>query len=110
MSSVKERVDAKIAHKKVMMFSKKYCGYCSMAKQTLEKYVGKELRPDDYEVWEIDDEEDCHELQAYLGKITGAQSVGTVLIVVLVNSIHIFITPIIIYIPSRPTSSLSRTI
>ena len=78
MGDVKKLVDTKIAGKKVMVFSKSYCPYCAMAKKALQKYVGKELSPDDYEVMEIENMPECGEIQNYLKRLTGATSVSII--------------------------------
>jgi len=77
MPGVKEIVDGKIKNKKVMVFSKSYCPYCRKAKDVLKTY---NLKDDEYEVWEIEDEPNCSEIQAYLKSITGASSVPRVFI------------------------------
>lgn len=76
----KELIEGKVKAKKVMMFSKSYCPYCTMAKKALEHYIGKELKEEDYEVLEMENRDDCGELQAELKKITGASSVPRVFI------------------------------
>lgn len=76
MSNTRAIIEAKIAGKKVMVFSKTYCPYCSMGKTTLEKYIGKELSEDDYEIWEIENEPNLGEIQTVLGEITGAKTVS----------------------------------
>ncbi|XP_041370078.1 glutaredoxin-like [Gigantopelta aegis] len=73
-------VDNKIASKKVMVFSKKFCPFCSMAKDVFRKYLGKELDASDYEVLEIDGENDCDQIQDYLGTMTGQSTVPRVFI------------------------------
>lgn len=80
MANTKAIVDGKIASKKVFVFSKTYCPFCSMAKNVLCKYVGKDLDPADYEVWEIENEANCGEIQAALKDITGASTVPRVFI------------------------------
>ncbi|XP_045203168.2 uncharacterized protein LOC123556482 [Mercenaria mercenaria] len=80
MANTKAIVEAKIAGKKVMVFSKSYCPYCKLGKKVLEAYIGKELKAEDYEVWEIENESNCAEIQAVLGKMTGATSVPRVFI------------------------------
>jgi len=82
MADLKAKIDAKIAGKKVMMFSKTYCPYCSMAKKALKKYVGKELAEEDYEIWEMENDPDCQALQNHLKKMTGASSVCIDLIII----------------------------
>jgi glutaredoxin 3 len=75
MADTKALVDAKIAGKKVMVFSKSYCPYCTMAKKALGKYIGKEVPAEEYEVWEIENEHSCADIQAVLKQMTGASSV-----------------------------------
>ena len=76
MGDVKTLVEAKIAGKKVMVFSKSYCPYCTMAKKALKKYLGKELSPEDYEIMELDGAPNGPAIQSYLQKKTGASSVS----------------------------------
>ena len=73
---VKQFVDAKIAGKKVMVFSKTHCPYCAKAKDVFKKHVGKDLSPEEYEVLEIENMADCAEIQDYLLELTGARSVS----------------------------------
>ena len=75
MGDAKTLVDAKIAGKKVMVFSKSYCPYCAKAKKALQKHVGKELDPEDYEIMEIENLKNCGEIQSYLQRLTGSSSV-----------------------------------
>lgn len=78
MADIKEIVNAKIAGKKVMMFSKSYCPFCSKAKQAFQQLIADGvLSPDDYEVMEIENHPNCDEIQIYLGTLTGARSVST---------------------------------
>ena len=74
--AAKQFVEMKIHGKKVVVFSKTYCPYCTMAKDALRPHIGKEIKPDQYEVIEIENRPDCSALQAYLRKITGASSVS----------------------------------
>ena len=74
--AAKQFVEMKIHGKKVVVFSKSYCPYCTMAKDALRPHVGKEIKPDQYEVIEIENRPDCSDIQAYLRKITGASSVS----------------------------------
>ena len=76
MSNVKVLVDTKIAGKKVMIFSKSYCPYCTKAKQVFKRHLGKDLSEEDYEVMEIENNPDCDAIQNYLQKLTGARSVS----------------------------------
>ena len=80
MSNIKVLVDTKIAGKKVMIFSKSYCPYCTKAKQVFKKHLGKDLSEEDYEVMEIENNPDCDAIQNYLQKLTGARSVPRVFI------------------------------
>lgn len=71
-------VDAKIAEKRVMVFSKSYCPFCEEAKKIFSSYVrSSKLDPRDYEVMEIEDHPNCQNIQDYLRSITGARSVST---------------------------------
>jgi glutaredoxin 3 len=76
MSNVKVLVDTKIAGKKVMVFSKSYCPYCTKAKQVFKKHLGKDLSEEDYEVMEIENNPNCDAIQNYLKKLTGERSVS----------------------------------
>ncbi|XP_059174615.1 glutaredoxin-1-like [Physella acuta] len=80
MGDAKSFVDSKIASKKVMIFSKQGCPYCSKAKNTFSKYLGDVLSNDDYEVIEINELTNCSDIQDYLQKLTGARSVPRVFI------------------------------
>merc|ERR1712170_62505 len=77
MGDVKAMIESKIGSKKVMMFSKSYCPFCTKAKQALKQH---NIKPEDYEVMEIEDRADCAELQAVLKQMTGASSVPRVFI------------------------------
>lgn len=63
-------VDGLINSHKVVVFSKTYCPYCTKAKDVLGKYS-----LNDYVLIELDNRDDCDEIQDYLLKITGARSV-----------------------------------
>ena len=76
MSDVKVLVDTKIAGKKVMVFSKSYCPFCAKAKKALQKHVGTDLKPEDYEIMEIENDPRCSKIQDYLRKLTGGSSVN----------------------------------
>ena len=67
-------MDAKIAGKRVVMFSKTHCPFCTKAKSALAKH---NLSDDEYEVLEIENHPDCQEIQDYLLSITGGRSVST---------------------------------
>lgn len=80
-SSVQTLIDTKIKGKKVMVFSKSYCPYCSKAKTVFQDLVSKgQLSTEDYEVMEIEDDPNCNAIQKYLGTLTGASSVPRVFI------------------------------
>ncbi|KAL5005421.1 hypothetical protein ScPMuIL_018877 [Solemya velum] len=79
-TDVKEMIKMKIASKKVMVFSKTYCGFCRTAKSVMKKYLGNLLAEDEYEVMEIDNDPNCNQIQTILQKMTGARSVPRVFI------------------------------
>lgn len=58
-----------ISNNKVVIFSKSYCPYCSMAKEQFRKLKVDML------VIELDRRSDAEEIQAVLGEITGARTV-----------------------------------
>ncbi|XP_787379.1 glutaredoxin-1 [Strongylocentrotus purpuratus] len=68
-------VDAQIRDNKVVMFSKTFCPYCKMAKDSLASAGLK-----DYKVVELENHNMCAEIQDYLNKLTGARSVPRVFI------------------------------
>jgi len=76
----KDLIQQKIASKKVMVFSKTYCPFCTMAKDAIKKYIGKILNESDYEVLEMENRDDCAALQDELLNMTGARSVPRVFI------------------------------
>jgi glutaredoxin 3 len=71
--SVKNLVDSLIQNKKVVVFSKSYCPYCTKAKKTFDKYS---LSGEQYVVLEIENRDDCDHIQNYLKQLTGASSVS----------------------------------
>ena len=76
MSRAKSVVDAKIAGKKVVVFSKSTCPFCVRVKALLKQY---NLSSDDYEVVEMDQaphRSDMSDMQDYLLSLTGARSVS----------------------------------
>ncbi|XP_070542179.1 glutaredoxin-1-like [Ptychodera flava] len=75
MSKGKAFADAKIAGSKVVVFSKSYCPYCKMAKTALSKHEINSL-----DIIEIEDRDDCEEIQDYMSKLTGGRSVPRVFI------------------------------
>lgn len=79
MAHVKTLVDSKIADKKVIIFSKSYCPFCTKAKHVFLRLIEEgKLSSDDYEVMEIENNPDCDAIQNYLQTVTGARSVSTV--------------------------------
>lgn len=75
--SVKTFVDSLIVEKKVVVFSKSYCPYCTKAKKVLDKYP---IISGQYIVIEIENRDDCSHIQNYLKQLTGASSVPRVFI------------------------------
>ena len=66
-------LDGKIGGKKVVVFSKPGCPYCTKAEKVLKKY---NLSEDELDIIEISNRSDCCEIQDYLKEITGARSVS----------------------------------
>ncbi len=64
-------VDQKISQHKVVVFSKTFCPYCTKAKNVLKKY-----NINDIDIIELDNIDNCDEIQDYLLKLTGARSVS----------------------------------
>ncbi|CAG2121927.1 unnamed protein product [Medioppia subpectinata] len=60
-----------------MVFSKSYCPYCTKAKKVLEKYP---IVSGQYEVIELENRDDCNQIQEYMKQLTGASSVPRVFI------------------------------
>uniref|UniRef100_A0A182J3M7 Glutaredoxin-2, mitochondrial n=2 Tax=Anopheles atroparvus TaxID=41427 RepID=A0A182J3M7_ANOAO len=71
---VAEFVKSAIAKDKVVIFSKTYCPYCTMAKEPFKK-LNKE-----YACYELDKRNDGDEIQSVLGEMTGARTVPRVFI------------------------------
>ncbi|XP_055706626.1 uncharacterized protein LOC129803838 [Phlebotomus papatasi] len=63
-----------IASDKVVIFSKTYCPYCSMAKEQFRKLS------QDFTAIELESREDGSEIQDVLGEITGARTVPRVFV------------------------------
>jgi glutaredoxin 3 len=71
MSSPKaEMVKDLIKSDTVVIFSKSYCPYCNLAKEVFDSIKQK------FTAIELDKRDDCEEIQAILGEITGAKTVG----------------------------------
>ncbi|KAI6239977.1 Glutaredoxin-1 protein [Aphelenchoides fujianensis] len=77
MSAVKSLVDSLIANHKVAVFSKSYCPFCHKAKDAL---AGFKYQPNAFKWLEIDDREDCQQIQDYLAELTGGRTVPRVFI------------------------------
>ncbi|KAK3097892.1 hypothetical protein FSP39_014234 [Pinctada imbricata] len=77
--SIRELVDEKIAGKKVVVFSKTTCPYCSKAKKIL-KEKEYNLTKEDLEIMEIDRHKATSKIQDYLERLTGARTVPRVFI------------------------------
>ena len=58
-----DQIEKKIGEKAVFVISKSYCPFCKKAKQVLQKY---NIQPDKIEIMEIDNDEDCNEIQVKL--------------------------------------------
>lgn len=69
--TAKKFVDEKIASNKVVVFSKTYCPYCTMAKEALNKTGLK-----DFLVIELDGRNDGDSIQDYLRTLSGIRSVS----------------------------------
>lgn len=69
MASGKEFVDKVIANHKVAVFSKTYCPFCYKAKDALRSFDLKK----DYTVVELENRDDCQEIQDYLNELTGGR-------------------------------------
>ncbi|KAG5676844.1 hypothetical protein PVAND_006651 [Polypedilum vanderplanki] len=63
-----------ISKERVVIFSKTYCPYCEMAKQPFKKMNVKFL------AIELEDRDDCSEIQDVLNDLTGARTVPRVFI------------------------------
>jgi glutaredoxin 3 len=75
--SVASAVDEKIASKKVIVFSKTYCPYCTKAKKVFSTFISKGiLKKEDYGVIEIEKDPKCDVIQRIMLKKTGAKSVS----------------------------------
>jgi len=79
-SDAKRFVDSTVASKKVVIFSKTTCGYCSKAKQVLKLYIPTIVNADQYEEIEIDNRSDCEDIQVYFNQLTGGRSVPRVFV------------------------------
>ncbi|XP_076444363.1 uncharacterized protein LOC143282560 [Babylonia areolata] len=79
--SITIHIEDKIQQKKVVVFSKSHCPFCSKAKRVFEEMLQeKKLTPTDYEVMEIENHPHCDLIQDHLHKLTGAKSVPRVFV------------------------------
>ncbi|XP_055313914.1 uncharacterized protein LOC129575076 [Sitodiplosis mosellana] len=69
-----EFVSETIAKDKVVIFSKTYCPYCTMAKEQFQKLK------QEFTAIELENRDDCNEIQAALGQITGGTTVPRVFV------------------------------
>lgn len=75
--SVATTVDQKIASKKVIMYSKSYCPFCTKAKKAFQDLLNDgTLSKNDYEVVEIENDPNCDAIQDYMKTKTGGRSVS----------------------------------
>ncbi|KAF8604910.1 glutaredoxin [Ceratobasidium sp. AG-I] len=75
--AVKDKVEAAITGNKIAVFSKSYCPYCKAAKQGIsELSVDKK----DVYIYELDENDDGAEIQAYLLEKTGQRTVPNIFI------------------------------
>lgn len=70
----KEQVQQLIASDTIVIFSKKKCPYCKMAKEVFDSLKKK------YTAIELDEREDGDEIQSILGELTGARTVPRVFV------------------------------
>merc|ERR1711963_268976 len=75
--SVKAQMDQLIKEYPVFVISKSYCPFCTMAKNALKNHA---IPGDKIKVMEIENNEDCGEIQDYMSQLTGARSVPRVFI------------------------------
>jgi len=73
----KKLVEGLISSKAVLVISKSYCPFCKKAKSALQEY---KLNPEVYEWMDIENRDDCNEIQGYMKQLTGASSVPRVFI------------------------------
>ncbi|XP_071553371.1 uncharacterized protein [Temnothorax nylanderi] len=72
MPATRDLVNELIAKDSIVIFSKTYCPYCTMAKKVFDSLKKT------YTAVELDDREDAQEIQDVLGEITGARTVPRV--------------------------------
>ena len=59
------------------MVSKTYCPFCVKAKDALKNY---KIKPEEYEILELEDRDDMNEIQDFMKALTGGRSVPRVFI------------------------------
>ncbi|XP_046424328.1 uncharacterized protein [Neodiprion pinetum] len=74
MPATRELVNELIASDSVVIFSKTYCPYCTMAKEVFDKLKHK------YTAIELDSRDDGDEIQSILSELTGARTVPRVFV------------------------------
>ena len=75
--SVKATIDQLIKQYPVFVISKSYCPFCVMAKKALEGYA---IPSDKIKIMEIENDQDCGEIQDYMNQLTGGRTVPRVFI------------------------------
>jgi len=82
--SAQQIVDASIGKKKITIFSKSYCPYCSSAKAQINKFVDglSDSEKDEVEVvvLELDNRKDGSAIQDYLAEKTKQRTVPNIFI------------------------------
>lgn len=82
-----EFVKLQVSSNKVVVFSKSYCPYCKKAKAAI-----KDAGLSEFYVIELDERDDGDAIQDALLKITGARSVGFLMIhLLLSSSLHFYL-------------------
>ena len=75
--SIRDQIQKKIESKKVVVYSKSGCPYCTKAKRVFQKMMrARFLAPADYEVIEIERDPDCAKIQQEMNRRTGGRTVN----------------------------------
>ncbi|KAL3083188.1 hypothetical protein niasHS_010990 [Heterodera schachtii] len=77
MPAFKEFVNGLIKTKPVVIFSKEHCPFCVKAKDAINSF---KLKPGALEIVELNQRNDCDQIQDFLKELTGARSVPRVFI------------------------------
>ncbi|KAL3101250.1 hypothetical protein niasHT_028006 [Heterodera trifolii] len=77
MTAIKEFVNGLIKTKPVVIFSKEHCPFCVKAKDAINSF---KLKPGALEIVELNQRNDCDQIQDFLKELTGARSVPRVFI------------------------------